>query len=108
MQDQLDLHPDVSAKMLESLYGALVGASQSVMTRLPEVHDEIDRGFLLGQAYGISAVMNHIVDRLVDRYGQSNLYALDVLSDAIHEEIVDQSQPLLMSLALKDAKGQDL
>lgn len=108
MQRLLDVHPEVATQVIESLYGALIAGAQAVMTRFEDEHEEVDRSFLVGQAYGISAVMNHVIDRLTDRYGISSLEQLDILSDAIHNEILDEADTTLVKLALKDAKGTDI
>jgi len=83
-----------AAQVIEALYGALVAYSQQVMLRMkaedPEVGG-VDHAFRAGQAYGVSCVLNHLIDQLTDVAGITALGALDDFSDTLHDEIVIQA-----------------
>ena len=55
-----------AAQIIESIYVALVAYSQQVMLRMkaedPEVGG-VDHAFRAGQAYGVSCVLNHLIDQ---------------------------------------------
>ena len=94
---------------LEALYGALVAASQQVMCRIEVEHlqaGQLDHAFRAGQAYGISSVLNHLVDRLRDQRGEGHLEQLDAFSDMVHEEILDQVVRVGVSVEVLDARGE--
>ena len=58
-----------AAQIIESIYGALVAYSQQVMLRMKAEDPEIggvDHAFRAGQAYGVSCVLNHLIDQLTD------------------------------------------
>ena len=100
-----------AAKVIESLYGALVAYSQVVMLRMkaedPEVGG-VDHAFRAGQAYGVSCVLNHLIDQLTDVVGTTSLGALDDFSDTLHDEIIVQSRLAGLTVELLDAKGDIL
>ena len=101
-------HNKDSASVVEALYGAFAGYMGEVMTRLglenPE-HGGIEHAFRVGQTYGVSCVLNHLIDTLVDRSGSSNLGALDAWSDDLHEEILNSIRDAGLAIELLDAKG---
>ena len=101
-------HNEDSASIVEALYGAFAGYMGEVMTRLgledPE-HGGIEHAFRVGQSYGVSCVLNHLIDTLVDRAGTSNLGALDAWSDDLHEEIINSVRDAGLAIELLDAKG---
>ena len=77
-QEQIEI-PGV-AKAMEALYGALISYSQTVVLRMKAEEPEIggvDHAFRIGQAYGVSCILNHLVDRLTDTTGSTHLAALD-------------------------------
>ena len=98
-----------AAQMMETLYGALVAYSQQVMTRMkaedPEVGG-VDHAFRAGQAYGVSCVLNHMVDQLVDTSGATALAAYDDFSDSLHDEIIVQARGAGLTIELLGAKGE--
>ena len=100
-----------AAQIIESIYGALVAYSQQVMLRMkaedPEVGG-VDHAFRAGQAYGVSCVLNHLIDQLTDVVGTTALGALDDFSDALHDEIIVQSRAAGLTVELLDAKGDIL
>lgn len=94
---------------IEAFYGALIAASQQAMCRVEiEGHPEpsSEHAFRLGHAYGISSVLNHLVDRLRDRSGATNLEQLDALSDMVHDEIVASIGDADIKVEVLDAKGE--
>ena len=101
-------HNEESASVVEALYGAFAGYMGEVMTRLgledPE-HGGIEHAFRVGQTYGVSCVLNHLIDTLVDSTGSSNLGALDAWSDDLHEEIINSIRGAGLAIELLDAKG---
>ena len=100
-----------AAQIIESIYGALVAYSQQVMLRMkaedPEVGG-VDHAFRAGQAYGVSCVLNHLIDQLTDVVGATALGALDDFSDTLHDEIIVQSRAAGLTVELLDAKGDIL
>jgi len=109
-QMQLEQGPEVAAAM-EALYGALVCYSQTVMLRMRAEEPEIggvDHAFRVGQAYGVSCILNHLVDRLTDTTGSTHLAALDNFSDSIHDEILVGAGSAGLTIELLDAKGNML
>ncbi len=100
-----------AAQMMETLYGGLIAYSQQVMTRMKAEDPEIggvDHAFRAGQAYGVSCVLNHIIDALVDTSGATALAAYDDFSDSLHDEIVLQARGAGLTVELLDAKGEVL
>ena len=102
-----------AAKIIESIYGALVAYSQQVMLRMKAEEPEIggvDHAFRAGQAYGVSCVLNHLIDQLTDvRPGPiTALGALDDFSDTLHDEIIIQGRAAGLTVELLDAKGDIL
>lgn len=98
-----------AAQMMETLYGALIAYSQQVMTRMKAEDPEIggaDHAFRAGQAYGVSCVLNHMVDQLVDTSGATALAAYDDFSDSLHEEIIVQARAAGLTIELLGAKGE--
>ena len=67
-----------------------------------------DHAFSACQAYGVSCVLNHLIDRLTDVAGITALGALDDFSDTLHEEIIVQARAAGLSVELLDAKGEIL
>ena len=100
-----------AAQIIESIYGALVAYSQQVMLRMkaedPEVGG-VDHAFRAGQAYGVSCVLNHLIDQLTDVVGTTALGALDDFSDTLHDEIIIQGRAAGLTVELLDAKGEIL
>ena len=100
-----------AAQIIESIYGALVAYSQQVMLRMkaedPEVGG-VDHAFRAGQAYGVSCVLNHLIDQLTDVAAITALQALDDFSDTLHDEIVVQARAAGLTIELLDAKGDVL
>ena len=106
-QEQIDI-PGV-AKAMEALYGALIAYSQTVVLRMKAEEPEIggvDHAFRIGQAYGVSCILNHLVDRLTDTTGSTHLTALDDFSDSIHNEILIGANAAGLTVELLDAKGK--
>lgn len=100
-----------AAQMMETLYGGLIAYSQQIMTRMKAEDPEIggvDHAFRAGQAYGVSCVLNHIIDALVDTSGATALAAYDDFSDSLHDEIVLQARGAGLTVELLDAKGEVL
>ena len=100
-----------AAVMMETLYGAMVAYSQQVMLRMQAEEAElgsVDHAFRIGHAYGVSCVLNHIIDKLTDTKQQTALGALDDFSDKIHEEVLIQAQAAGLMIELLDAKGSQL
>ena len=97
-----------AAQIIEALYGALVAYSQTVMLRMkaedPEV-GSVDHAFRAGQAYGVSCILNHLIEQLTDVAGITALGALDDFSDTLHEEIIVQANAAGLTVELLDAKG---
>jgi len=108
---QLLLTDIEAAQIIESIYGALVAYSQQVMLRMkaedPEVGG-VDHAFRAGQAYGVSCVLNHLIDQLTDVAAITSLQALDDFSDTLHDEIVVQARAAGLTIELLDAKGDVL
>ena len=100
-----------AAQIIESIYGALVAYSQQVMLRMkaedPEVAG-VDHAFRAGQAYGVSCVLNHLIDQLTDVSSVTNLQALDDFSDTLHNDILVQARAAGLTVELLDAKGDIL
>ena len=100
-----------AAVMMEALYGAMVAYSQQVMLRMQAEESQLgttDHAFRVGQAYGVSCVLNHIIDRLTDTEQKTALGALDDFSDKIHEEVLIQARATGLMIELLDAKGGQL
>ena len=100
-----------AAQIIESIYGALVAYSQQVMLRMkaedPEVGG-VDHAFRAGQAYGVSCVLNHLIDQLTDVAAITSLEALDDFSDTLHNDILVQARAAGLTVELLDAKGEIL
>jgi deoxyxylulose-5-phosphate synthase len=99
-----------AGKMMEIAYGALAAYAQQVMMRLRAEDPEaggVDHSFRAGQAYGVSCVLNHLIDKLRDPTGIA-LEALDQFSDQMHEEILEIVNQVDLSVELLDAKGVPL
>ena len=100
-----------AAQIIESIYGALVAYSQQVMLRMkaedPEVGG-VDHAFRAGQAYGVSCVLNHLIDQLTDVASITSLQALDDFSDTLHNDILVQARAAGLTVELLDAKGEIL
>ncbi|MGB0950513.1 MAG: hypothetical protein ACPGWQ_00740, partial [Poseidonia sp.] len=67
-----------------------------------------DHAFRAGQAYGVSCILNHLIDRLTDVAGITALGALDDFSDTLHDEIIVQARAAGLMVELLDAKGEIL
>ena len=82
--------------------------SQTVMLCMkaedPEV-GSVDHAFRAGQAYGVSCILNHLIEQLTDVAGITALGALDDFSDTLHEEIIVQANAAGLTVELLDAKG---
>ena len=99
-----------ASRMMEIAYGALAAYAQQVMMRLRAEDPEaggVDHSFRAGQAYGVSCVLNHLIDKLRDPKGNT-LEALDQFSDQMHEEILEIVNQVDLSVELLDAKGVPL
>lgn len=110
-QSQMLLGDLEAAQIIESIYGALVAYSQTVMLRMKAEDPEVggaDHAFRAGQAYGVSCILNHLIDRLTDVAGITALGALDDFSDTLHEEIIVQAKAAGLTVELLDAKGEML
>ncbi len=110
-QSQMVLGDLEAAQIIESIYGALVAYSQQVLLRMKAEDPEIggvDHAFRAGQAYGVSCVLNHLIDQLTDVAGVTALGALDDFSDTLHEEIIIQGRAAGLTVELLDAKGEIL
>ena len=102
-QSQMLLGDLEAAQIIESIYGALVAYSQQVMLRMKAEDPEIggvDHAFRAGQAYGVSCVLNHLIDQLTDVAGITALGALDDFSDTLHEEIIIQGRAAGLTVEL--------
>ncbi len=100
-----------AAVMMETLYGAMVAYSQQVMLRMQAEDSELgttDHAFRVGHAYGVSCVLNHVIDRLTDTEQKTALGALDDFSDKIHDEVLIQAKAAGLMIELLDAKGAQL
>lgn len=110
-QSQMLLGDLEAAQIIESIYGALVAYSQTVMLRMKAEDPEVgspDHAFRAGQAYGVSCILNHLIDRLTDVAGITALGALDDFSDTLHDEILIQARASGLTVELLDAKGEIL
>ena len=100
-----------AAQIIESIYGALVAYSQQVMLRMKAedpVVGGVDHAFRAGQAYGVSCVLNHLIDQLTDVASITSLEALDDFSDTLHNDILVQARAAGLTVELLDAKGEIL
>jgi len=100
-----------AAQIIEAIYGALVAYSQTIMLRMKAEDPEIggvDHAFRAGQAYGVSCVLNHLIDKLTDITGGTELGAMDAFSDTLHDEIIIQGRAAGLTIELLDAKGDIL
>ena len=100
-----------AAQVIEAIYGALVAYSQTIMLRMKAEDPEIggvDHAFRAGQAYGVSCVLNHLIDKLTDITGGTELGALDAFSDTLHDEIIIQGRAAGLTIELLDAQGEIL
>ena len=68
----------------------------------------IDNEFRTGQEYGVSCVLNHIIDRLREPSSVSQLEALDEFSDKMHDGILEDVREIGLTIELLDAKGKTL
>ena len=100
-----------AAQIIEAIYGALVAYSQTIMLRMKAEDPEIggvDHAFRAGQAYGVSCVLNHLIDKLTDITGGTELGAMDAFSDTLHDEIIIQGRAAGLTVELLDAQGDIL
>ena len=107
MQAMLENSPDVS-QMTTALYGALSAYVQAVNLRAKAEGAEpgdLDHAFRIGQSYGVSCVINHLIDDLVDPNAGSMLASLDDFSDSFHDEITGEIVDAGLTVELLDAKG---
>ena len=105
------LHDVEAAQIMEVIYGALVAYSQQVMLRLKIEDEEVggaDHAFRVGQAYGVSCVLNHLIDQLTDVSSITNLQAFDAFSDTLHNDILVQVRAAGLFVPVLDAKGEIL
>lgn len=95
-------------QMMETVYGAMVAYSNQILARR-EAEDvsagSLDHAFRTGQAYGVSCVLNHIIDRLRDPSKTSQLAALDAFSDKMHNDLLEDVNKIGLTIELLDAKG---
>ena len=97
------------SQMMETVYGAMVAYSNQVLARRTAEDVEagsLDHAFRTGQAYGISCVLNHIIDRLRDPSKSSQLAALDAFSDKMHDDLLKDVNEIGLTIELLDAKGR--
>ena len=73
----------------------------------PEVGG-VDHAFRAGQAYGLSCVLNNLIDQLTDIASITSLQALDDFSDTLHNDILIQARAAGLTVELLDAKGEIL
>ena len=107
VQALLGSSEEVSAAMT-SLYGALSAYVQAVTLRAKAEGAEpgdLDHAFRTGQSYGVSCVLNHLIDDLVDPNSGSILASLDEFSDSLHNEITSQVDEAGLTVEVLDAKG---
>ena len=99
------------SQMMETVYGAMVAYSNQVLARRVAEDVEagsLDHAFRTGQAYGVSCVLNHIIDRLRDPSQTSQLAALDAFSDKMHDDLLKDVNDIGLTVELLDAKGRIL
>ena len=99
------------SQMMETVYGAMVAYSNQVLARRAAEDVEagsLDHAFRTGQAYGVSCVLNHIIDRLSDPSKTSQLAALDAFSDKMHDDLLKDVNDIGLTVELLDAKGRVL
>lgn len=99
------------SQMMETIYGAMVAYSSQVLARRAAEDVEagsVDHAFRCGQAYGVSCVLNHIIDRLRDPAAASQLAALDAFSDKMHKDLLEDVKDIGLTVELLDAKGRIL
>jgi hypothetical protein len=99
------------SQMMETVYGAMVAYANQVLARMQAEDVEagsLDHAFRAGQAYGVSCVLNHIIDRLRDPSSVSQLEALDAFSDKMHDGILEDVREIGLTIELLDAKGKTL
>jgi hypothetical protein len=98
-----------AAQIIEAIYGAVFSYSNSVLLQL-RVEDmepgEVDHTFRVGHAYGVSCVLNHLIDELKEFGGITSLEALDDFSDQVHDEILKEAKKSDLAIEILDAKGQ--
>ncbi len=108
IQQTLSSSPEVSQAMT-ALYGALSAYVQAVNLRSRAEGGEpgdLDHAFRIGQSYGVSCVINHLIDDLVDPNEGSMLASLDAFSDSFHDEITAEITSAGLTVELLDAKGE--
>ncbi len=107
VQMLLQSSEEVSQAMV-SLYGALSAYVQTVTIRAKAEGAEpgdLDHAFRTGQSYGVSCVLNHLIDDLVDPNAGSILASLDEFSDSLHNEITSGVEEANLTVEVLDAKG---
>ena len=110
-QGRLDDSWTEPSQMMETVYGAMVAYSNQVLARRTAEDVEagsLDHAFRTGQAYGVSCVLNHIIDRLRDPSKTSQLAALDAFSDTMHDDLLKDVNGIGLTIELLDAKGRVL
>ena len=110
VQMLLQSSEEVSQAMV-SLYGALSAYVQTVTIRAKAEGAEpgdLDHAFRTGQSYGVSCVLNHLIDQLTDVASITSLQALDDFSDTLHNDILVQARAAGLTIELLDAKGDIL
>ena len=106
-QAALETSAEVSAAM-ETVYGAMVAYTHQAVARMRAEDSDpgsVDHAFRTGQAYGVSCVLNHIIDQLKDPNAGSLLADLDAFSDEMHDNILIDAKKIGLTVELLDAKG---
>jgi len=98
-----------AAQIIEEIYGAVFSYSNSILLQM-KVEDmspgEVDHTFRVGHAYGVSCVLNHLIDELKEFGGITSLEALDDFSDQVHDEILKEANKSDLAVEILDAKGE--
>jgi len=98
-----------AAQIIEAIYGAVFSYSNSILLQM-KVEDmapgEVDHTFRVGHAYGVSCVLNHLIDELKEFGGITSLEALDDFSDQVHDEILKEANKSDLAVEILDAKGE--
>jgi hypothetical protein len=98
-----------AAQIIEAIYGAVFSYSNSILLQM-KVEDmnpgEVDHTFRVGHAYGVSCVLNHLIDELKEFGGIISLEVLDDFSDQVHDEILKEANKSDLAVEILDAKGE--
>ena len=98
-----------AAQIIEAIYGAVFSYSNQVLLQLKVEGMEagaVYHTFRAGHAYGVSCVLNHLIDELKEFGGITSLEALDDFSDQIHDEILKEANKADLAIEILDAKGE--